>query len=220
VQLACIALLLSVALQGTARGAPITADDSFEPACGGVLPSPSPGQWKALVHEEHVGGRLCQGWGPLQGQTRHLLACGQAVIVDVPSVDVTVLSVLGALMFKDDASLPNVTLTAAFVIVEGRFSIGTSEQQFSQQATIVLKANPNNRRDYWYTSRQPADTTYPRNLGHKAFAVVGGQVDFHGLPGPASMLTWTRLAATAREGRHGDHGAGATCPGGRWAHRS
>jgi len=30
--------------------------------------------------------------------------------------------------------------------------------------------------------------------------VVGGQVDFHGLPGPASMLTWTRLGATARSG--------------------
>jgi len=145
-----VVLLVSVSVQG-ALGGPITPDDSFKPACGGA-PKPQTRAMETLVPEKHLGEAGCTGGWPEEG-ANVTIACGQAVIVDVPSIDVTVLSVLGSLMFKDAKSLPRITLTAAFVIVEGRFSIGTRAKQYSQKARIVLKANPNGRRVVWYTSR-------------------------------------------------------------------
>jgi len=127
------------------------------------------------------------------------IPCGQGVLLDVPAVKLTVLQILGSLKVKDDPSLPRVSIQASFIIVEGRFIIGSAAQHFTQKAVITLLPNPNNRANYLYTSRAPAEPAYPRNLGHKAFAIVGGQVDFHGMPG-GGALTWTKLVATAGGG--------------------
>jgi len=82
-----------------------------------------------------------QGWGRGGGRTV-TIACGQAVIVDVPTMDVTVLSVLGALMFKDAKALPRITLTAAFVIVEGRFSIRDEGETVQSKGQDCTEAQP------------------------------------------------------------------------------
>jgi len=116
-----------------------------------------------------------------------------------PWVSLTLLDIRGALKFQDDPATPSLEVQASFVLVQGRLTIGTTTQQFRQKATITLTPNPNNRAPLGYTN-PPADPKNPRDLGHKAFVVIGGQVDLHGLPGPPGMPVWTRLAANAYSG--------------------
>lgn len=115
-------------------------------------------------------------------------------------MSLTLLDIRGALKFQDDPSTPSLEIQASFVLVQGRLTIGTPSQQFQQRATITLTPNPSRRAPYAYTSNSPADAQNPRDLGHKAFVVIGGQVDLHGLPGPPGMPVWTKLAENAYSG--------------------
>ena len=75
----------------------------------------------------------------------------------------------------DSPALPNITVQAHYVVVTGQLSIGTPTQHFSQHISIELTPNlEGNRTTFKFTSFPPADPTYPRNLGHKALAVVSG----------------------------------------------
>lgn len=75
--------------------------------------------------------------------------------------------------FLDDPSVPKVYVKANFVLVEGQLVIGSSSQQYRQRAVIELTPNTaGNRGTLKYTFNPPADPQYPRELGHKAFAVV------------------------------------------------
>lgn len=128
------------------------------------------------------------------------VVCQVGVLLDVPLVRLTLLDIRGALKFQDDSSTPTIEIQASFVLVQGRLTIGTPSQQFRQKATITLTPNPNGRAPYAYTSNSPADTQYPRDFGHKAFVVVGGQVDLHGLPATPDMPVWIKLVANAYAG--------------------
>lgn len=191
--------LLSAFLCHTASAAPFSPDDSFLPACDGLLGDPPPGGWLRWSDPATWEGAPVPGVGAQAG-ANVTIPCGRGVLLDLPKVNLTVLNILGSLKFLDDPTLPRVAVYASFVIVEGRFIIGNPGAQYSQKAYIELTPNPNGRADFLYTARAPADAANPRNLGHKAFAVVGGQVVFHGLPGPVNLPVWVKLAATASAG--------------------
>ena len=76
----------------------------------------------------------------------------------------------------DSPSLPRIDLTASFIIVHGRLSAGSSARHFSRRLVVTLTPNTRFRRaPYMLTSPYPADPLHPRNLGHKALAVVSGR---------------------------------------------
>eukprot|EP00271_Cylindrocystis_brebissonii_P022455 TRINITY_DN8652_c0_g1_i1.p1 TRINITY_DN8652_c0_g1~~TRINITY_DN8652_c0_g1_i1.p1 ORF type:complete len:1139 (-),score=148.93 TRINITY_DN8652_c0_g1_i1:828-4244(-) len=142
------------------------------------------------------------------------IPAGVAVMLDVPNVTLHTLRISGLLKFLDDEdNLPTINVATHYVLVDGQLSIGDPGKQFSQTATIELTPNSENARaSLTFTSPSPADGANPRSIGHKAFAVVGGQVHLHGIPGPATMPVWTRLSKTAQVGDTdivvGDPGAG------------
>ncbi|GJP59359.1 hypothetical protein CLOP_g11076 [Closterium sp. NIES-67] len=143
------------------------------------------------------------GNGPIPGQgaaagANVTIACGEAVLLDTSPVALTLLNIRGFLRVLDSPALPKIDLSAAFIVVQGNLSIGRPQQHFQQRIKITLTPNPNNRADYLFTENLPAEPAFPRNLGHKAFAVVGGQVDLHGMPGGSSTPAWTKLTATAQ----------------------
>ncbi|CAI5972480.1 unnamed protein product [Closterium sp. NIES-65] len=141
--------------------------------------------------------------GPIPGRGDAIganvtIACGEAILLDTSPITLTLLNIRGFLRVLDSPALPKVDLSAAFIVVQGNFSIGTPQQHYRQRIKITLTPNPNNRADYLFTENLPAEPAFPRNLGHKAFAVVGGQVDFHGMPGGSSTPAWTKLTGTAQ----------------------
>ncbi|CAI5467058.1 unnamed protein product [Closterium sp. Yama58-4] len=99
----------------------------------------------------------------------------------------------------DSPSLPTVEVQAAFIIVQGRLSVGSTATPFSRLAIFTLLPSPS-RVEYTLTDLAPAEPLYQRNLGHKAFIVVGGAVDLHGMPGSSSAPAWVRLARTVAPG--------------------
>ena len=73
----------------------------------------------------------------------------------------------------DSPALPSITVKAHYVVVTGQLSIGTPTHHFSQHVSIELTPNlEGNRATFKFTSFPPADSANPRNLGHKALAVV------------------------------------------------
>ncbi|CAI5957042.1 unnamed protein product [Closterium sp. NIES-65] len=129
------------------------------------------------------------------------IPCGRAVLLDVPRVSLGLLVVKGWLRLLDNPFVPSISVQARFIIVYGRLSVGTEKHHFSSQATFTLVPNLRfGRSEFLLRQPAPADPAHPRSLGHKAFVVVGGQVDFHGMPGGASTLAWVRLARRANKG--------------------
>ncbi|CAI7857081.1 unnamed protein product, partial [Closterium sp. NIES-54] len=101
----------------------------------------------------------------------------------------------------DNPFVPSISVQARYIIVYGRLSVGTEKYHFSSQATFTLVPNLRfGRSEFLLRQPAPADPAHPRSLGHKAFVVVGGQVDFHGMPGGASTPAWVRLAQRANKG--------------------
>ncbi|CAI7748593.1 unnamed protein product [Closterium sp. NIES-53] len=100
------------------------------------------------------------------------IPCGVAVLLNVPSVVLSTLTIRGMLKIEDTVSRPVVAVNASFVIVEGQLIAGSSAKHFSQKAIFTLTHNPNGRAPYQYTANAPADPANPRNFGHKAFVVV------------------------------------------------
>ncbi|CAI5964255.1 unnamed protein product, partial [Closterium sp. NIES-65] len=115
--------------------------------------------------------------------------CGMAVLLDVANVTLDTLHVHGWLKVLDNKPrLPRIEVRANFIIVTGRLTVGEKDKQFAAQALFTLTPNSGRqRREYAFTLFPPAEPAFPRPLGHKVFAVVGGQVGLHGLPGPLSM---------------------------------
>ncbi|CAI5525201.1 unnamed protein product [Closterium sp. Naga37s-1] len=127
------------------------------------------------------------------------IPCGTAVLLDVPLVSLNRLIVKGWLRVQDSPSLPTIEVQAAFIIVQGRLSAGTTATPFSRLALFTLLPSKS-RANFTLTDLAPADPLNPRNLGHKAFIVVGGAVDLHGMPRSSSAPAWVRLARTVAPG--------------------
>ncbi|CAI5537597.1 unnamed protein product, partial [Closterium sp. Naga37s-1] len=191
---------VAVAVAVVAMVSPATAGrpnvlDNFLPPCPTLAEPTTHKKWSDLAT-----------WapGPIPGQGDAIganvtIACGEAILLDTSPIALTLLNIRGFLRVLDSPALPKIDLSAAFIVVQGNFSIGTPQQHYRQRIKITLTPNPNNRADYLFTENLPAEPAFPRNLGHKAFAVVGGQVDFHGMPGGSSTPAWTKLTATAQQ---------------------
>ncbi|CAI5505871.1 unnamed protein product, partial [Closterium sp. Naga37s-1] len=139
------------------------------------------------------------GQGALEG-ANVTIPCGKAVLLDTSPVLLTLLNIQGVLMFEDTASLPLLLLNASFILLQGRLAIGAQQQHFSQRAVLTLTPNPSARAPLLVADPLPADAANPRNLGHKALAVLGGRLDLHGMPGGPSTRSWCQLTKTAPAG--------------------
>ncbi|GJP83999.1 hypothetical protein CLOP_g14094 [Closterium sp. NIES-67] len=200
--------LLSLGFPGARLDAVLRADaardsvlDSYRPACG-PLPNKEPRAWQLWSRPAtwaFMGGKV-PGIGASVG-ANVTIPCGRAVLLDVPRVSLGLLIVNGWLRLLDNPFVPSISVQARFIIVHGRLSVGTETHHFRSRATFTLLPNLRfGRSDFLLQRPAPADPAHPRNLGHKAFAVVGGQVDFHGMPGGASTPAWVRLARWANKG--------------------
>ncbi|CAI5505676.1 unnamed protein product [Closterium sp. Naga37s-1] len=101
----------------------------------------------------------------------------------------------------DDPSLPKIHVRAAYIMVFGRLTAGEPSAHFSSRVTFTLYQNfKQQRAPYALQFHKPADPGNPRDLGHKTFAVVGGQVSLYGMPGGGNTPSWVRLTETADAG--------------------
>jgi len=98
--------------------------------------------------------------------------------------------------------------------------IGSAAKQFRSKIVFTLAPDPNGRQGYTGSFNPPADPDNRRGLGHKAFVVMGGYIDFHGMPGGPDTPSWVKLAETADVGQDYiavDADVSASWPvGGRW----
>jgi hypothetical protein len=166
--------LLSSPIILTASAAPFSVFDDFQSPCSPITEPPPGGflLWSS-ASTWGLGGGAIPGVGSSAGSNA-TIPCDTAVLLDVPSVRLHTLTIRGMLKLKDDPSLPLIQVNASFVIVEGQLIVGSPSSHFSQQAAFTLLPNPNGRQSYGYTANAPADSTHPRSLGHKAFAIVSG----------------------------------------------
>ncbi|CAI7772076.1 unnamed protein product [Closterium sp. NIES-53] len=181
---------------------PFSVYDSYQPPCP-FLPDPPPQGWKRWSDPAtwtNSGSSVIPGVKATGGEWADVtIPCGTAVLLDVPLVSLNRLVIKGWLRVLDSPSLPRVEVQAAFIIVQGRLSAGSTATPFSRLALFTLLPSPS-RANYTLTDLAPADPLNPRNLGHKAFIVVGGAVDLHGMPGSSSAPAWVRLARTVAPG--------------------
>ncbi|CAI5505687.1 unnamed protein product [Closterium sp. Naga37s-1] len=155
--------------------------------------------WSRAATWAFMGGKV-PGIGASVG-ANVTIPCGRAVLLDVPRVSLGLLIVKGWLRLLDKPFVPSISVQARFIIVYGRLSVGTEKHHFRSQATFTLIPNLRfGRSEFLLRQPAPADPAHPRSLGHKAFVVVGGQVDFHGMPGGGSTPAWVRLAQRANKG--------------------
>ncbi len=103
---------------------------------------------------------------------------GITVLLDISPPPLAGLTVDGMLVFDRR----DLTLMADWIMVHGRFEVGTAAAPFTQRAVITLTA---------------ADTNQSiMNMGTKLLGVMGGTLELHGEP----RTGWTRLSQTAAAG--------------------
>ncbi|CAI5504729.1 unnamed protein product [Closterium sp. Naga37s-1] len=86
-------------------------------------------------------------------------------------------------------------------MVFGRLTAGEPDKHFAGRVTFTLFQNfMGGRKPYQLKYQNPADKGNPRDLGHKTFAVVGGQVKLYGMPGGSNTPSWVRLTETVNPG--------------------
>ncbi|CAI5470023.1 unnamed protein product [Closterium sp. Yama58-4] len=191
----------------SARAAPMSVLDVFRPSCPLPHMSGPSGGWSKWSDVTVWGAAFRGSRDPPGVRSRAggnvTVPCGMAVLLDVANVTLDTLHVHGWLKLLDEKPrLPRIEIRANFIIVTGRLTVGEKDKQFAAQALFTLTPNSGRqRREYAFTLFPPAEPAFPRPLGHKVFAVVGGQVDLHGLPGPPSMPVWVRLNKTAIAGQ-------------------
>ena len=122
-------------------------------------------------------------WGgsvPTAGQVVDIPA-GKNVLLDVDTPALGGLRIEGSLSFAEG----DVSLTSAWIMVQGQLSIGSAGRPYVGRALITLTGNNPN-----------ASTPVSAGIGNKALGVVGGTLELHGKP----RLSWTQLGATAVKG--------------------
>ncbi|CAI5945120.1 unnamed protein product [Closterium sp. NIES-64] len=108
---------------------------------------------------------------------------------------------LPAIRVLDSPKLPKIHVRANYIMVFGRLTAGEPDKHFAGRVTFTLFQNfMGGRKPYQLKYQSPADKGNPRDLGHKTFAVVGGQVRLYGMPGGSNTPSWVRLTETANPG--------------------
>ena len=106
------------------------------------------------------------------------IPAGRTVLLDLSPPALASLTVDGTLRFDEQ----DLNLTTGWILVHGRFEIGTEAAPFSHHAVITL------------TGLEGEDVM---GMGAKVFgAMSGGAIELHG----AERVGWTRLAASATAG--------------------
>ncbi|CAI5526903.1 unnamed protein product [Closterium sp. Naga37s-1] len=101
----------------------------------------------------------------------------------------------------DSPKLPKIHVRANYIMVFGRLTAGEPDKHFAGRVTFTLFQNfMGGRKPYQLKYQSPADKGNPRDLGHKTFAVVGGQVALYGMPGGSNTPSWVHLTETANPG--------------------
>lgn len=202
-------LCLLTSLLATAGAAPMTFTDIYTPRCP-RLPLPAPGDFTGFQNwsdPKTWGGKAVPGVNGWSGVKRPnvTVPCGKRVLLDIPDLNLNMLIIRGLLAVYDPPAGAGAPLayrvSACVVLVEGQLAIGSASQQFMSKITFSLAPNPWGRLDYSADYNPPADARNPRNVGHKAFVVMGGQVDLHGMPGGGATPSWVKLAETAEAGQ-------------------
>lgn len=103
-----------------------------------------------------------------------VIPAGAKVMVDVSPPALGSLTVDGTLFFDEK----DLNLTSNWILVHGRFEIGSTTQPFAHRAVITLTG---------------PSTDNISGIGAKVFGVVGGTLELHG----EARAGWARLAATA-----------------------
>lgn len=106
-----------------------------------------------------------------------VVPAGKAVLLDVSTPQLGGLTVDGTLRFDRK----DLNLTANWIVVHGRFEVGTEAEPFAQRAVITLTG---------------PSTDDIEGFGAKILGVLGGALELHGLP----RVSWARLGATAPAG--------------------
>ncbi|CAI7745485.1 unnamed protein product [Closterium sp. NIES-53] len=199
---AALALALVAACHvDSAEATAFRATDEFKPPCG-LMTAPGAGGWKRWSDWRTWGGPMRFLGVPGRGLRKWqdvTIPCGVSILLDVPDISVKTLTVKGWLKVLDSPSLPRIDVNAHFIVVMGRLTAGEPSRHFSSRLTFTLF--PGSRKPYMLSKLAPADAANPRDLGHKAFIVVGGQVQFHGMPGGSDTPSWVRLSETANAGQ-------------------
>jgi hypothetical protein len=143
----------------------------------------------------------------------------------------TALIVQGHLKLDPDAtSTEELTLVTPFLVVAGRFHIGSRSVGFGGKFTIVLiPSTDGTSEDFvWQvpidTPVQEFDgsftavdsTSHQHSLGTKGMAVVGGELIMNGWDGDVDEHSWGRLAATANAGSNVLYMRDDVTEGGGW----
>ncbi|CAI5505675.1 unnamed protein product [Closterium sp. Naga37s-1] len=166
-----------------------------EPPAGGFKRWSDWRTWGNKARILGVPGRGLQRWADVT------IPCGVAVLLDVPDISVRRLRVKGWLKVLDSPKLPKIHVRANYIMVFGRLTAGEPEKHFAGRVTFTLFQNfMGGRKPYQLKYQSPADKGNPRDLGHKTFAVVGGQVTLYGMPGGSDTPSWVRLTETANPG--------------------
>eukprot|EP00271_Cylindrocystis_brebissonii_P021385 TRINITY_DN7575_c0_g1_i1.p1 TRINITY_DN7575_c0_g1~~TRINITY_DN7575_c0_g1_i1.p1 ORF type:complete len:1194 (-),score=130.61 TRINITY_DN7575_c0_g1_i1:1675-5256(-) len=195
--IAC-ALLLICQLHPAAAAPPLATDVFISPCP--TISDPPPGGFLLWSAASSWANGVIPGVGAAAG-ANVTIPCNVSVLLDVGNLVLNRLVIQGFLKFGDASSIGDISIQAHFIIVEGQLQIGTAVSPFRHQVTIELTPNvEGNRAQYVWSSFAPADPLNPRYLGHKAFAIVGGQVDIHGLAKGADTPTWVKLIKTANVG--------------------
>ncbi|GJP48947.1 hypothetical protein CLOM_g8217 [Closterium sp. NIES-68] len=182
-------LLMATCHVDTTAAAAFKATDAFKPACG-LMTSPGAKGWKRWSDWRTWGGPMRFLGVPGRGLRKWqdvTIPCGVAILLDVPDISVKTLTVKG-------------WLKANYIVVMGKLTAGEPSRHFSSRLAFTLFPTAN-RKPFQLTKLAPADPGNPRDLGHKAFIVVGGQVQFHGMPGGSDTPSWVRLSETANAGQ-------------------
>ncbi|CAI5484158.1 unnamed protein product [Closterium sp. Yama58-4] len=198
-----IALVASFHLSSV-RAAAFRATDAYSPACGALMTEPPAGgfkrwsdwrTWGSKARILGVPGRGLQRWADVT------IPCGVAVLLDVSDISVRRLRVKGWLKVLDSPKLPKIHVRANYIMVFGRLTAGEPDKHFAGRVTFTMFQNfLGGRKPYQLKYQSPADKGNPRDLGHKTFAVVGGQVALYGMPGGGDTPSWVRLTETANAG--------------------
>ncbi|CAI5519905.1 unnamed protein product [Closterium sp. Naga37s-1] len=116
--------------------------------------------------------------------------CGVGVLLDT-NVTLYLLEINGWLKVE---ALGPLQVMAAFILNQGRVTVGTAAAPYRGRLTVNLTGAANELT----ITRPPAAPSQPRSVGVRVFATVGGRLELNGMYGNAP--SWTTLAATAAAG--------------------
>jgi cell migration-inducing and hyaluronan-binding protein len=140
----------------------------------GSSPPPVTGLWSDPASWPE--GRL-----PKQGEAV-IIPKGETILLDVGSVDLTSLTIEGALVFSDNL---DIALKSDWIMVHGLLQSGSVDHPHRHKVVITL------------IDRNPGEKVGPRGrMGDKVLGVMDGTLELHGSP----RVSWTKLGASAPAG--------------------